>query len=961
LGRPEGIGISARETDQSVDRTPAAEAGQAVAMPQPGGAFESFVSGPTAILTPDHVLALQRAAGNCLVSRMVQAAPPTAPDGKAHVARLIAEADGPGIVALVTRRTPDDVAALDATTPAQRAGMVRVLTDMTWTGREDEAATVELICWRGGEAAVARLLDATGYRQKVLDSVDDEALHKRIEPIFAPAVRGAASRPPEVERALAARDKVWHIRAVSTDAIRQASHEDRLRMLTVLLDMSSSGPGEEARMLDILQLSGSDLPALMADLRGLGYTQALFDHIDAPANQSRLVALLTPLRDAATKRDLEVFSRSAKANFVEAMGNAWDEVKQQFSSPEAWAALLRGIVRPIMHPLATIEDLWAQSVSVAQQPTLFGVVTLLRDLFGTLAVYLTVAGGVIGFVGGLLTGLGVSAPFGIPVLGIGLALLSGATFCGIVFASLAVFRMILDGIGAGAATTAHELDRQQRRLADDVPVVALVAVIEGLGRGAKLLKGSMGSPEGMKPEGLTEIRKGTDAAVADLQSQSQGMNAKAEAAKAQSGGSVGDVKPPPGTGGGGMVINVPPKPGRGAGGLEMQASPGGQVEVPQKFPGIERPPVTEPSRGPDMELPAERIPERHIEPGDGRPPVREPGPTPETIGDQGYPKPRPGDDVPGGFQDTATPPPTKDVATERGLLDPLRRPKGKRAPKPKPDAPPTPEPEKAPAKPKGKGKGKGKAKPKRGQIPGPPDARERQKAEQQDAAKRKNTEVERIREELARMRRDADALRRAYDKLRREENLLPDGEPDWDLLTPDELDAVTDADLDPETATLADLRAATARAKPQLEKKTEQLLRELEKLAELRRPLIDKLRAGLTQKIKDLVIKRDGLIDKVTRKPIVGTPDIDHLIPLARLPEIDGFLDMWPEDQKEGANLMENLAVSDLKVNRKRQEEYWSEYAGRSEHPPDVLERADDLEAKAREAIIKFIAAHPKR
>jgi hypothetical protein len=1000
-----------------------------------------------AVLTTDQVLALQRTAGNRAVTLMLQRAAAGRPDPppfrgrslhtgdsatgtargseptathvvaraaaaketpQARNARLIADEDGRGIIALAERQTPDDVAALEATTPGQRAGMIRVLTDMTWTGRRDEAATVELLCWRGAEADVARLLNAAGYRQKVLDSVDDEQLHKKVESTLGAAAGSTAGkpvlRPPEVERALSVADpNAWHVRAISPTAIRQASHEDRLRLLTILLQGRASGPGEETRMLEILELSGSDLPAMMADLRGLGYKQALFDHIDAPANQSRLVALLTPLRDPEIASDLEVFQRSARANFGEAIGNAWDQVKEEFSDPAMWGEMLRGIVRPVLHPLDTVDDLLGQGKRAVQEPSFFAVVTLLRDVFGSVAVWLAAAGGVIGFVGGLLSGLGVTAPLGIPVLAIGLGMLSGAGYCGAIFAGLAVFRFILDAFAAGASTTQQELSRQERRLADDIPVTALVLTFEGLRAGTRLLKSQMGAPEAMKAESLAEVQKGTDAAARDLKGQSDSVAAASQAAKVKSGVPVPDVanpaveKPggkggngrgghpgnghagPAGTGRGpggggpaagpgeGPVVSVAPRSGRGQGGLQVQGEGGGQVQLPKQFPGLERPPVAEPTKPPKVELPPARPAVPEVEPPAGKGnggPWKFPGVPSEPVGEQRTPAKPSGKGTPPPFQDYAYPRPTKDVATERGLLEPPKpkgRPGDTATPKPEPGAPEQPT-EKAEPKPTAKPKSKRKRTPR---TPRPPVSDEQARAEAKREAEDKAQEarVKRLRQDINDLNRDAALLRQAVDKLRRPENHLPDGKIKWDGdLTPEEREALRDSLDDPDTATVRDAARAQTDQGAATNAKIEEFNRESDVLWELRRPLVDKLRAGLTQTIKDKVHKRDGKIDKVTGRPVFGTPDIDHIWPLSRTPEIEGFMtDLTPELQKEGANLLDNLCVADLKVNRKRQDELWSEYVGRSKYGPDVLKRADEMEAKAKTAIEDFIKAKKKR
>ena len=122
------------------------------------------------------------------------------------IARIIADEDSRAILELATDPTAAD---LNTTTAAQRAGMVRILTNLTWTWKKEESATIWLIRWAGEQKQVISALDAIGYRQKVLDSVDDDALHQELVLILNEADQGgmsSATQDPAIAKALASRD-----------------------------------------------------------------------------------------------------------------------------------------------------------------------------------------------------------------------------------------------------------------------------------------------------------------------------------------------------------------------------------------------------------------------------------------------------------------------------------------------------------------------------------------------------------------------------------------------------------------------------------------------------------------------------------------------------------------------------------------------------------------------------------
>src|SRR5262249_51960322 len=107
-------------------------------------------------------------AGNTIARSQIQLQEaPATPAAK--IKRIIVDGDDNAIEKL----TDDEMAAA---TPAQRAGMIRILTDLTWTNVSEERATVRLLKAGGQSAQVLAHLDSLGYRQKVIDSVDNAEL-----------------------------------------------------------------------------------------------------------------------------------------------------------------------------------------------------------------------------------------------------------------------------------------------------------------------------------------------------------------------------------------------------------------------------------------------------------------------------------------------------------------------------------------------------------------------------------------------------------------------------------------------------------------------------------------------------------------------------------------------------------------------------------------------------------------
>jgi hypothetical protein len=485
----------------------------------------------------------QRRTGAPALQRQAEAT--TAENPHERLRRLLGEGSGREVVELAEQLTDADRAALAVSTPVERAGLIRILTDLTWTTEREESATVWLLRWGGGHAQVVQYLDLLGYRQKVLDSVDTDALHSEVVALFADADRskgasvsvapGASAQQSDVRRVLDVPEpSADEIRALPFASLQQASDADRLRMLQILIELTWSNRGEESRMLDILESSGSGLQVLMNDLTALGLKQRLFDHIDDEANKARFVTLLKPLNDPVLNEDLKVFQRGFWEGVGEGFSGAWEQIKKSFSLEKVWE-IVRGLVRPILHPIDSIIDLIDQAQQFIQEPSLYRIVTFLRDLAGFVAMWAAVISGVLGFVGGFLVGLLVTSPVGAALLGASGLVLTVAVVAGELFITFAFIRLILDAIQAGTATTAVEARQSERRIAEDIQLFAVIGALKGIGKFFESIRGPAAEPETTTPDEISDATDAGKDANTDLKSESDATSKAAEQAKADTG------------------------------------------------------------------------------------------------------------------------------------------------------------------------------------------------------------------------------------------------------------------------------------------------------------------------------------------------------------------------------------------------------------------------------------------
>ena len=424
-----------------------------------------------------------------------------------------------------------DDAALATTNPTQRAGLVKILTDQLWTSKADEQATMKLIRLKGEHMAVLAQLDALGYRQKLLDSIDDDAMHKELEGLFGSAPT-AGTGP--VAAALASRTSE-DVQKIPYPDLKAANKQQRIALLQIMLDLSSSNAAEEGRILDILESSYSDIKPVIADVKALGLKQRLFDHIDNDVQKQRLTTLLKPLGDPELDADLVVFNRSFFGNVVEGVKKGFNSAVENFSI----GALVMGMLQPIIHPIDTVSKHIDDAVQVIKMPSVDGVIALLRDIFGTLGMWLLVAAGVVALVGLAVSAGVITLPAGIAIEGVAAALLTAATWCGVAFIVLTIIKLLLDTGEAGAATTAQEHETESKEIGEGMTALAVIAVLagllKGLGRIVKGLRGAADDPAKADPDALK--KQAADAKDSQSKATDEANRLKDAAEKKESRGS----------------------------------------------------------------------------------------------------------------------------------------------------------------------------------------------------------------------------------------------------------------------------------------------------------------------------------------------------------------------------------------------------------------------------------------
>jgi hypothetical protein len=479
------------------------------------------------------LLALQRTAGNAAVARLLSRSPapvlarngdPAAPpDPNAEKVRhALGSGKGDEV------RKLDDT-ALATTTAPQRAGLAKILTDQLWTDKTDEHLTMKLIRLKGEQALVVAQLDVLGYRQKLLDSIDDDGLHKELEGLLGAAP--AAGAGPLAD-ALASR-KPEDVHKIPYSDLRTASRQQRIGLLQIMLDMGSSNAAEEGRILDILESSGADLRAVVTDVKALGIKQRLFDHIDEEGAKQRLTTLLRSLADPELDADLVVFNRSFFGNLGEGLKKGFASAVSHFSI----GALVMGMLHPIIHPIDTVAKHLNDAESLIKSPSVDKAIALLRDIFGTLGMWLLVAAGVVALVGVAVSAGVITLPAGLAIEGVAAALLTAATWCGVAFIVLTILKLLLDSGEAGAATTAQEHETESEEIGEGITALGVILVLAGLLKGlGKVIKGLRGAAEDPAKAEPDPLKKQAEEAKDSQGKATEEANKLKDAADKKSGG-----------------------------------------------------------------------------------------------------------------------------------------------------------------------------------------------------------------------------------------------------------------------------------------------------------------------------------------------------------------------------------------------------------------------------------------
>jgi hypothetical protein len=120
-------------------------------------------------------------------------------------------------------------------------------------------------------------------------------------------------------------------------------------------------------------------------------------------------------------------------------------------------------------------------------------------------------------------------------------------------------------------------------------------------------------------------------------------------------------------------------------------------------------------------------------------------------------------------------------------------------------------------------------------------------------------------------------------------------------------------------------------------------------LAESKRPLYEKLRsASPTERLRDRVNGKARGLDQVSgAAPPSGSLDVDHVVPLNRIKDMDGFRDLPWADQVAIVNYEPNMRAVDSSANRSRGDKRWSDvWSGRNQYSPESLRNIIAEEAR---------------
>ena len=413
-----------------------------------------------------------------------------------QIRRIIADEDTAAINSISTE-------LLNATSPGQRAGMVRILTNQLWVGSGSEATIVRLIGHNSQHSQVIEVLNMIGYCRRVVDAVDDDELSMRLRGYGMDADTSTIPRGDELVATAIESEQSSQIMQLEMTNIRNADDYQRLGMLRILLGMSWSNAAEERRMIEILETSHG-LGTVMLDLSSVGLKQSLFDHIDSQVNKNRLTTLLARLDDPTINEDLRVFNQSFWENLGEGilggLSLAWD----QFSV----GAIIMGMLHPIIHPIDSIGNLLDQFLGIFQDFSIDRLLTFCRDLCGFVGMWLLLAAGIAWGVAGLAAAGVITLPAALPIGAIATGLTAWAATVGICFIAFAIAKTVWDLIQAGSATTERELEREEEHIAEDATLLAVVLLFAGLVRGLKavirFIRRPAMEPEAAEPGRLNE-------------------------------------------------------------------------------------------------------------------------------------------------------------------------------------------------------------------------------------------------------------------------------------------------------------------------------------------------------------------------------------------------------------------------------------------------------------------------
>jgi hypothetical protein len=204
-------------------------------------------------------------------------------------------------------------------------------------------------------------------------------------------------------------------------------------------------------------------------------------NIDSSENAARLTGLLTALGDPVLDADLAIFNQNALEAAVDTVVGGVTSAAESFSP----AALIMGLLHPVIQPLDTLLGLCLQVLDFVKDPSLDRLLTFLRDVTGTLALYLGLLSGACWAASAAmaLAGLPPVVVGGVSLAAISASISGVALAVGVFSLVLAALKLVVDVAEGAGASTAGKREHEEREVGQDVTLLGIAGLFAGMIRG----------------------------------------------------------------------------------------------------------------------------------------------------------------------------------------------------------------------------------------------------------------------------------------------------------------------------------------------------------------------------------------------------------------------------------------------------------------------------------------------